>query len=362
MNERIGWNSLGSVVYDGVGHCARSVIDDDYFTSTGLSINASDKLGVLRLTSSRDQNGFFHVSVLPAFSTRLHAFSTPSSNVVLRAAVNATSVFRSHAPSLSSATLSLLGTSIAPPSKKDGKKTAAVDVKSKGSSLGLICSWKRNAPWNCSAVWRIDGDGSEARNKAAVCATVAGRHFNEDVLVGVEGAIRASDRVSLAMCAAARCRSSGRKRTEAVRFDGRVEYRGEAWNALGYVERRGRSAGVTLSRILNGGLTRFVIDTVFMLPHRSRGDIGGGSEEEGHEEIENDKRENTGTKVVVGVEHRPDFDSIVKVKLDTHCVLRAVYSIRTSPWCTQAFSFAINLADYNASGNHTAAFSIAIGG
>ena len=333
-------NDCLCVLYDETGREARAVLEDGYFQSTGVGV----RLGALRASVAR-------TAPTGALRARVAASAAPwpwPHRVAARG------------------TLCTAG--------------ARGGVAAAGAALALHAPHARAL--ELAGAW----EPAAARTRAALCArgtvlsaalAAARVHAplpsrDSSTLVAAEAVLRPTAGLALALCAAGMTTATTARGRGTVAVDGRVAWTRGAWAVLARVEQHGRAAGATVARVLAGGRTRVAVDTLFALPrapaesaaaapaaaalwglvHRgcASASATGGSGGRGE------------TCVAVGVEHRPDADTLLRARLDTRCVLRAVCSRRVAPACTQAFAFTVNLADLSRAGGHVAAFSLAFGG
>lgn len=319
-------NDCLCVLYDETGRDARAVLEDGYFQSTGASV----ALGPLRTSVARDAHtGALRARTrLAAATARTAARGTLCTAGPLRTVTAAAAALALHAPTGPLRTLELAGAW-----EPAAARTRAV-VRARGPVL--------------------------AASLAAARARPPSSNEQSATLVAAEAVLRPRAGLALALCAA------GTGGPRAVAVDGRVAWTRGAWAVLARVEQHGRAAGATVARVLAAGRTRVAVDTLFALPApRDRGadaalwDLVHGSSSTSSGSSSSERGE---TCVAVGVEHRPDARTLLRARLDTRCVLRAVCSCRVGAACTQAFALTVNLADLSRAGGHVAAFSIAFGG
>ena len=303
-----------------LGH-ARAVLKRGFFVRTGASFAASAAPWSLRAGIGHDSRAHaLFAAAQPAVALRLGHSRERS------CAVSATGVDA----------LLLCASLRAAPAATAGVDVEAALRRGDGQTpLVLAAGWQpRSQKRHCGVVYR--------GHVLAVGAWLQQHQQKqrERTCGAVEAVLRPHVGVALALRAKAAAPCAGRA-AALEDVEGRLVLARGAWEAQCSVERRGRAAGLALARVSSDGNTRVALQALF----------------------EREKQEHTGrTRVAAGVEHCTATGTVVKARLDTGCVLRTVFSFRTGAHCTEAFSFAVNLADLSAAGRHVAAFSIAFEG
>lgn len=295
-----------------LGH-ARAVLERGFFVRTGASFAASAAPWSLRAGIGHDSRAHaLFAAAQPAVALRLGNSGAAGVDALLLCA------------SLRAAPAATAGVDVEAALRRGDGQTPLV----------LAAGWQpRSQKRHCGVVYR--------GHVLAVGAWLQQQHQKRERTCGVvEAVLRPHVGVALALRAKAAAPGAGRA-AALEDVEGRVVLARGAWEAQCSVERRGRAAGLALARVSSDGNTRVALQALF----------------------ERERQEHTGrTRVAAGVEHCTATGAVVKARLDTGCVLRTVFSFRTGAHCTEAFSFAVNLADLSAAGRHVAAFSIAFEG
>jgi len=315
-----------------VGYFSKSLFKDPYFTKTGVRFKTSRGKRDYNFLLSRDEEGLCRANLsaeLPLFN-----FCQKSRSMTAFASVEPATTLRSR-PKLNSATFGVGFTPNMVECKDANDQTKALE---KTRWMFLSGSWQRDKQSWLGVVWQGTG--------GAVSGSMFGANQGGILVGAMTTVVRPLKRFSIAMSGYG-SHEPGKKPTF-LGVDGRMEYSGDLWKFLGYVDRMGDDIGVTIARDFAKGRTRVALDMLISsTPWYA---------------VEDTENSPENTHLALAVHHKVDENSVVKARIDTNDMLRAVYIHKISEWCTQSFSFRFNFWRAYATGKSTAAFALEFSG